>query len=106
MKGQYHQWRLPVQPEAAAAGAAAVGHHSMPWVVAVVVVAAALPVTNALLLAVDRKTEAFVEGVGLRDMVHVQRAVGAVGRSEEAGEGGAQEPLPVPEWKLKQGGLN
>jgi hypothetical protein len=77
----------------------------MPWVVAVVA-AAALPVRNALLLAVDRKIEASVEGVVLRDTVHVQRAVGAVGRSEEAGVGGVQEPVPVPEWERKQGGLN
>ena len=43
--GQCHQWRLLVEPKAAAAGAAAVEHHSMPWVVAVVAVA--LLVKNA-----------------------------------------------------------
>jgi hypothetical protein len=46
VKGQCHQWRLLVEPKAAAAaGAAAVEHHSKPWVVAVVAVA--LLVKNA-----------------------------------------------------------
>jgi hypothetical protein len=37
--GQYHQWHLPVQLEAAVVVvAAAVGHHSMTWAVAVAVV--------------------------------------------------------------------
>lgn len=54
----------------------------------------------------DRKIGAFVEGVGLHDMVHVQWIVGAVGRSEVAGVGVVQVPVLVPEWERKQGGLN
>jgi hypothetical protein len=55
---------------------------------------------------VDRKIGAFVEEVGLHDTVHVQWVVGAVGRSEVAGVGGVQVPVPVLEWEREQGGLN
>jgi len=41
----------------------------------------------------SKKTEAFAEGVGLHDTVDVRRAVGAVGRSAEAGVGAV--PVPV-----------
>jgi hypothetical protein len=49
--------------------------------------------------------EVFVEGVRLRDMVNVRRAVGTVGRSVEAGVGALQVPEPVSEWRRKQGDL-
>lgn len=60
---------------------------------------------NAWPLVVGRKTEAF-EGVGPHDTVHVQRAVGVVGRSAGAGVGAVQVQEPEPEWERKQSGLN
>jgi hypothetical protein len=55
-----------------------------------------------------RKTAAFVEGVGLHDMVDVRRAVEAVGRSGEAEVGAvpARARVRVSEWGRKQGDLN
>jgi hypothetical protein len=55
-----------------------------------------------------RKTEVFVEGVGLHDMVDVRRAVGAVGRSAGAGVGAVRVLVLVSarEWGRKRGGSN
>ena len=53
-----------------------------------------------------RKTAAFVEGVGLHDMVDVRQAVEAVGRSVETGVGEVRERELVSEWGRKQGGLD
>ena len=53
-----------------------------------------------------RKTEVFVEGVGLHDMVDVRRAVEAVERSAAAAVGVVRVREPVSEWGRKQGGLN
>jgi hypothetical protein len=86
VKGQCRQWRPLARLEAVVVGVAAEEHHSMAWVVAVVAVAV-VRVKNALTLVMGRKTEVFVEGVGLHDMVDVRRAVEAVGRSAEAGVG-------------------
>ena len=51
-----------------------------------------------------RKTEEFVEGVGLHDMGDVRRAVEAVGRSAEAAVGVVRARARVSEWEQKQGG--
>ena len=54
-----------------------------------------------------RRTEVFVEGVGLRDTMDVRRAVGAVGRLVEAGVGVVPVPVPpVSGWGREQGGLD
>jgi hypothetical protein len=101
VKGQYHQWRPLAQLETAVVGVVTEEHHRMAWVVAVVAVAVAR-VKNASTFVMGRKTEVFVEGAGLHDMVDVQRAVGVVGRSLEAGVGAVR----VSECGQKQGGLN
>jgi hypothetical protein len=105
VKGQCHQWRPLARLEAAVVGVAAEEHHSMAWAVAVVA-ATVVRVKNAWTLVMGRKTEEFVEGVGLHDMVGVRRAVEAVGRSAEAAVGVVWVREPVSEWERKQGGLD
>src|ERR1700679_1626914 len=101
VKDQCRQWRPLARLEAVVVGVAAGEHHSMAWVVAVVAVAV-VRVKNALTLVMGRKTEVFVEGVGLHDM-DVRRAVEAAGRSAAAGVGAVRVwgREPVSEWGRK-----
>ena len=86
VKGQWHQCRPLARLERPVVGVATGERYSMTWVVAVVV--AVVRVKNAWTSVMGRKTEVVVEGVGLHDTVDVRQAVGAVGRSGEAGVGG------------------